>query len=145
MHPRPAVSPSVSLFLSQSVSALPMPSLSLPLSSPPSLPPQPAGCPEAAAVLNGPLVPDHTRPLGSPRDKPWQPAALKGQLPERRGGRGTACTPKPHPSQRWKNCCAGRGGRAPHPDTPNPMWSEGWTPGCVALPGGEEGARMVGL
>ena len=49
--------------------------------------------------LNGPLVPDHTRPLGSLQDKPWQPAGLKGQCPEKEERRGPPlCSQAPPPS-----------------------------------------------
>lgn len=109
--------------------------------SAPRLPPQAGLWAARRWQLNGLLVPDHARPSGSPGDKPWQPAALKGQHPE--GGEGEpACVPKPRPSPRW---CMVRGEGA-IPRRPSPTWSGG-RPGLGRPPGGGESALMshVGL
>lgn len=133
------VSVSLSLSLSRSLLGPPLASLPLPVCSPP---PTQAGLWAARRwQLNGLLVPDHARPSGSPGDKPWQPAALKGQHPE--GGEGEpACVPKPRPSPRW---CMVRGEGA-IPRHPSPTWSGG-RPGLGRPPGGGESALMshVGL
>lgn len=53
----------------------------------PCRPSQAPPCPWAGSrQLKEPLVPGHTRPLGSPGDKPGQPAPLKGQRPKGKAG-----------------------------------------------------------
>lgn len=134
MQPRPGVSlsGSLSLCLSQP------PGLSPPVLAslhPSTTPGQPVGCPEAATEqLNGPLVPDHTRPLGSLQDKPWQPAGPRASAQRKGKERDTALLPSPTPQppkdggtevHAW-----GGGGQHIASRHPSRTWSDG---GCMVL------------
>lgn len=149
MQPRPGVSlsGSLSLCLSQP------PGLSPPVLA--SLHPSPPQASLWAArrrqqQLNGPLVPDHTRPLGSLQDKPWQPAGLKGQCPEKGERRGpplySQAPPPSLPKMEELKCMRGGGGGQHRIQTSQPHMVR-WrlhVPGGVWVSSGKNSSSSLG-